>query len=823
MAEMKRKCENGLKCYDQYVALAVQKWLVAYRLCCDNVPDATNIQQGYYKVKNPSRIECLTEIMGCHKTQAARHDLVSHMSTHSTLSADTLRSGLPHRKRLVLQLQNVPPDFLSIYRVFISRKIVFKQAPKALKVLKGQRNNYERRRADMPSTPLGTAIFSARSRTATRAPTGQKRGRPQKDYVGEAAEEISRYLDELDKDQYSIVELMDQISGAKPVINIIINPVLIPKRRRRSKEEAAKKGVCISHAMVSAVRPRSFLSPVLIGIAFFIHQKIRNVAVQDVKTLNHIPRDALVPSLPDTLWMCGKWLSGQTTPKMPEIPEWKGFMYLVCEPINFEKITVVPHPFINSPPSDDDTLYTGLRYVAKDATHFYTKRTTRNYEHNSDPRKNGLQKKSAEIPPSTMFKRRVWSDMAIEQTLMFVMKSKGGQTRGIGLSDSVLWVGGAHTATAIFLSLEVFAGVHFTSGEQHVDFRASRINRNYYNRGKLTQWLADHTHFPVRDYTMSLLTRVIGKSNINCHKTKKIGSCTTGTFVGTNFADIKQSKTNSVVPLAAMSNTIKVNNETLVVDPLMIFQRTLINKERDEDVADLLNMLATVQKENFLANEKKTKPIEFLAETLTARTIEASTAKGDADDSIPGRGNIEDKVYSTRQLQELPFSGSILFVHSFTGRDTICETFNKSKLSILKCFLKLPNETKAIADIFSDPTSTPDAVAQAGYETFLTLYQARQSECDLNNNRHNCFVKSSTKVKSNLASLPPTKGAAKQHSPECIYRHNNGLTTTLSIQNIGGWARYDGGVLNTAKTTAPIAPDSILNSIICRCATGYGG
>ncbi|KAJ8893800.1 hypothetical protein PR048_006401 [Dryococelus australis] len=174
--------------------------------------------------------------------------------------------------------------------------------------------------------------------------------------------------------------------------------------------------------------------------------------------------------------------------------------------------------------------------------------------------------------------------------------------------------------------------------------------------------------------------------------------------------------------------------------------------------------------QNFLANEKnKTKLIELLVETLTARTTEASTAIGDSDGSIvrcdlnkvtshlsvvvigddvdllvlltaltppdrnvyfmkPGRGNIEDKIYSTRQVQEVPFSGSILFSHSFTGCDTTCAIFNKNKLTILKCFLKMPNETKAIADIFYDPTSTPDAVAQAGEKMFLTLYQAPLSE-----------------------------------------------------------------------------------------------
>ncbi|KAJ8883312.1 hypothetical protein PR048_015155 [Dryococelus australis] len=121
------------------------------------------------------------------------------------------------------------------------------------------------------------------------------------------------------------------------------------------------------------------------------------------------------------------------------------------------------------------------------------------------------------------------------------------------------------------------------SGEQDVDFRVSRINRNDQDRGKLAQFLADHPHFALSDSIMSLSTEVIGNSNIYCHKAEEIGSCRMGTFVGTNYEDMKKSKKNS-----AMSNIITVNNNTLVVDPLMIFQRILISKKRDEDLADLL-------------------------------------------------------------------------------------------------------------------------------------------------------------------------------------------------------------------------------------------
>ncbi|KAJ8884559.1 hypothetical protein PR048_016416 [Dryococelus australis] len=237
-------------------------------------------------------------------------------------------------------------------------------------------------------------------------------------------------------------------------------------------------------------------------------------------------------------------------------------------------------------------------------------------------------------------------------------------------------------------------------------------------------------------------------------------------------------------------------------------------------------MLTAVQQEKCLGNEKnKTKLIELLVETLTARGLEANTATEDVDLLVlltalttpdrnaffmkPGRGNIEDKVYSTRQLQEQPFSGSNLFIRSFTGCDT-CAIFNDNKLSILKCFLKMPNETKAMPGIYYDPNSTLDAVAQAGEEMFLTMYQDPPIERDLNNHRYNSFVKSSTKVKANLASLPMTKGAAKQHYFRVYIHMQQWLDNDSLNPTRWGWVRDNGGVLNPVRTTYLIAPYSVL-------------
>ncbi|GBO13055.1 hypothetical protein AVEN_66955-1 [Araneus ventricosus] len=74
------------------------------------------------------------------------------------------------------------------------------------------------------------------------------------------------------------------------------------------------------------------------------------------------------------------------------------------------------------------------------------------------------------------------------------------------------------------------------------------------------------------------------------------------------------------------------------------------------------------------------------------------------------------------------------------------------------------SQMKNIDDIFSNPSSTSDAVSQADVKMFHPIYKAHANEQNLNNRRNETFLKSSTKVKSDHSSLPPTKGEAEQHT-----------------------------------------------------------
>ncbi|CAK1594344.1 unnamed protein product [Parnassius mnemosyne] len=58
-------------------------------------------------------------------------------------------------------------------------------------------------------------------------------------------------------------------------------------------------------------------------------------------------------------------------------------------------------------------------------------------------------------------------------------------------------------------------------------------------------------------------------------------------------SNMKQSKKNVVLSLASMISSIKVNVKTVTINPLTIFQRTVIAKKNDEDVGDLLTYVQT--------------------------------------------------------------------------------------------------------------------------------------------------------------------------------------------------------------------------------------
>lgn len=102
------------------------------------------------------------------------------------------------------------------------------------------------------------------------------------------------------------------------------------------------------------------------------------------------------------------------------------------------------------------------------------------------------------------------------------------------------------------------------------------------------------------------------------------------------------------------------------------------------------------------------------------------------------------------------------------------------------------------------------------------LYGAPEAVVALDKHRHHCFMKAVAKCPINtqlqLASLPPTSAAAKEHSMRVFHQVQNWLGNDLAASE-WGWRLVNGQPHPILTQKAP-APDALLKLIFCNCTTG---
>ena len=88
----------------------------------------------------------------------------------------------------------------------------------------------------------------------------------------------------------------------------------------------------------------------------------------------------------------------------------------------------------------------------------------------------------------------LWSDLVIEQTLMKSIKTRGGITRGRGMSEDVrqLWVLSLSDCAVIH---QAMTGLTVKSNEQHFEMGMARRSRDYINCEKFLVWLLERNPF----------------------------------------------------------------------------------------------------------------------------------------------------------------------------------------------------------------------------------------------------------------------------------------------------------------------------------------
>ncbi|XP_066924012.1 uncharacterized protein [Clytia hemisphaerica] len=163
---------------------------------------------------------------------------------------------------------------------------------------------------------------------------------------------------------------------------------------------------------------------------------------------------------------------------------------------------------------------------------------------------------------------------------------------------------------------------------------------------------------------------------------------------------------------------------------------------------------------------------------------------------------------------------SLIGFHAFTGCDSVSSFHGKGKKKALSCAIKEGSDhlTKVFSKLGETLTVSDDLFASI--QKFVCSLYGKESMASVNDLRYVLFK--SGKFEEEF--LPPTSDVLFLHSLRAnfqafIWKHANIAFLYLPSFTEHGWLRNDGNIVINWMDK-PIAPDSVLNFIKCKCTTG---
>ena len=83
----------------------------------------------------------------------------------------------------------------------------------------------------------------------------------------------------------------------------------------------------------------------------------------------------------------------------------------------------------------------------------------------------------------------LWTDLVIDQVMMRSIKSRGGLTRGIGITESVClqWILSMHKCAGIHEVMMMMTNMKTKANEQHIEFGRSRCKHDFQDLLKIQE------------------------------------------------------------------------------------------------------------------------------------------------------------------------------------------------------------------------------------------------------------------------------------------------------------------------------------------------
>ena len=188
---------------------------------------------------------------------------------------------------------------------------------------------------------------------------------------------------------------------------------------------------------------------------------------------------------------------------------------------------------------------------------------------------------------------RFWAglstDLVIEQVLMRSLKTSGGLTRGRGFTEQqrLIWLLSMPACADTNRAMQELTGVKSNSGEQNKDMTKARQKRDAKDTLAILTTFADRDPFSADPNLRNIMTGVNADNAVNVDSARAIGEKILSSMSGKSAADYTFKRSAQAVTLASKSTSIRIESDTVQIDPQLLFQRLIIACNRSDDLEGL--------------------------------------------------------------------------------------------------------------------------------------------------------------------------------------------------------------------------------------------
>ena len=190
------------------------------------------------------------------------------------------------------------------------------------------------------------------------------------------------------------------------------------------------------------------------------------------------------------------------------------------------------------------------------------------------------------IRRSDRFWAALSSDLVIEQVLMRSMKTNGGMTRGRGMTETqrAIWLLYMPLCTDTNADMQDLTNTHYYTSGQHKENTNYRIQRDTKDTNTLVNYFQQRCPFDEDNTSLRCIhTGVIADTNVNIDDGQEVVK----NLPNNDAFSYSFKRSNQVITMQSKTS-VKIGNETIVVDPQLLFQRlTTVATRMDEDISTM--------------------------------------------------------------------------------------------------------------------------------------------------------------------------------------------------------------------------------------------